>query len=120
MACATKKVERGYLVSENLGGWMNEIKQDNIAETAIKSFEINTGSAEPSAAASADVASADAASADVASADVTTRDSMWSSDASCIPSLQLMMCHVCDRHQLSRRRRRRRRSHVCESKMKPE
>ena len=94
---------------------MNEIKQDNIAETAIKSFEINTGSAEPSAAASADVASADAASADVA-----TRDSMWSSDASCIPSLQLMMCHVCDRHQLSRRRRRRRRSHVCESKMKPE
>ena len=104
---------------------MNEIKQDNIAETAIKSFEINTGSAEPSAAASADVASADvasadAASADVASADVATRDSMWSSDASCIPSLQLMMCHVCDRHQLSRRRRRRRRSHVCESKMKPE
>ena len=79
---------------------MNEIKQDNIAETAIKSFEINTGSAEPSAAASADVASADAASADVASADVATRDSMWSSDASCIPSLQLMMCHVCDRHQL--------------------
>jgi len=40
VACATKKVERGVLVSENLGGWMNEIKQDNIAENAIKSFEI--------------------------------------------------------------------------------